>query len=168
MNPNGQLSLLGLPDLLSQIRFAKKNMRNIFLFILFLGGLTLSAQTSVVIDAANSPKSADTTEDVMDVGDESPEYPGGNEAMLMYLQQNVKYPQDGLDSAMSGTVYVEFVVRKTGDVSDVKLVRGIKDYPSFGAEAVRVISAMPKWKPGLMNDKPVNVKMVIPVRFSIN
>lgn len=142
-------------------------MRKLFLIISFVGSITLSAQTSIVIDVADSPESADTTDDVLVAVDESPEYPGGNEAMLKYLQQNVKYPKDGLDSAKSGTVYVEFVVRKTGEVSDVKVVRGIKDYPSFGAEAVRVISEMPKWKPGLMNDKPVNVKMVIPVRFSL-
>lgn len=143
-------------------------MKKIFLIISFAGGLTLSAQTSVVIDVADSPKAADTTEDVLVAVDESPEYPGGNEAMIKYLQQNVKYPKDGLDSAKSGTVYVEFVVRKTGDVSDVKAVRGIKDYPSFGAEAVRVVSEMPKWKPGMIHDKPANVKMVIPVRFSLN
>ncbi|MFM2017360.1 MAG: hypothetical protein RL007_1016 [Bacteroidota bacterium] len=143
-------------------------MRRIFLIISFVGGLTLSAQNSVAIEVADSPKSADTTEDVLVAVDQAPEFPGGSEAMIKYLQQNVKYPKDGLDSAKSGTVYVEFVVRKTGDVSDVKLVRGIKDYPSFGAEAVRVISEMPKWKPGLMDDKPVNFKMVIPVRFSLN
>ncbi|MCK6640012.1 MAG: energy transducer TonB [Bacteroidia bacterium] len=143
-------------------------MRNIFLILSLVGGMTLNAQTSIVIEVDDSSKSADTTEDVLVAVDESPEYPGGNEAMLKYLQQNLKYPKDGLDSAKSGTVYVEFVVLKTGEVSNVKVVRGIKDYPSFGAEAVRVISEMPKWKPGVMHDKPVNVKMVLPVRFSLN
>lgn len=155
-------------------------MKNILLIISLAGGITLSAQNSgtavetrdqVKTEAPGSTvktQSKDTSDEVLTFAAIMPEYPGGNEAMINYIQQNIKYPKDGRDSAITGTVYVQFVVRRDGYVSDVTVARGIKGYPSFGAEAVRVVSAMPKWEPAEMNDKPVSVKMTIPIRFSLD
>ncbi len=115
-----------------------------------------------------------TAEDTMDLvyrfAEEMPKFPGDdpNNALASYLKKNIKYPQVAVDSAKEGTVYVEFIVRKDSSVSDVKAVRGVKDCPELSNEAVRVISTMPKWIPGKMQGKPVDVMLVIPVKFSLH
>jgi TonB family protein len=125
--------------------------------------------TAEEVPPINTTAVEDTTDQVYRYAEEMPRFPGAdpNDALTTYLKKNIKYPQVALDSAKQGTVYVEFVVRKDGSISDVKAVRGVKDCPEFSTEAVRVISAMPKWIPGKMQGKPVDVMLVIPVKFSL-
>ncbi len=109
----------------------------------------------------------DTTDPVFSYAEEMPKFPGEdpNTALQSYLKKNLVYPTTGKECPKSGTVYVEFVIRKDGSVTDVKIIRGIPLCPVYGDEVVRVFTSMPKWNPGKMNGKPVSVKMVMPVRF---
>lgn len=94
-----------------------------------------------------------------------PEFPGGQEALQKFLAENLKYPEEGLKSSFSGTVYASFEVDTNGRVINPKILQGIGK--AFDDEVLRVIGLMPKWKPGLQRSKPVRVRVNLPVKFSI-
>lgn len=96
--------------------------------------------------------------------DQMAEFPGGDEALIKFIQENVKYPAEAKKKGIEGTVYVTFVVNKEGKVENVKLQKGID--PSCDEEALRVISTLPQFIPGKQqNGKPVSVLYNIPVKF---
>lgn len=92
-----------------------------------------------------------------------PEYIGGEDALMQYLQNNIKYPEYAKNNKIGGTVQVEFVVNEDGTISNEKVVKGIKG--GCDEEALRVIKKMPRWKPGKENGKPVSVYYTIPIVF---
>ncbi len=94
-----------------------------------------------------------------------PEYPGGQEEMVLFIQKNVHYPNEARDENIQGIVYVNFIVETTGKVANIKVIRGV--YPSLDAEAVRVVKLMPRWKPGTQKGKPVRVTFNLPINFSL-
>lgn len=96
-----------------------------------------------------------------------PEFPGGTEALMNYLASNIKYPEAAKKDSVTGRVFVQFIVEKDGNVSGTKVLRGIGS--GCDKEAVRVISGMPNWKPGLdENKKPVRVEYNIPIKYALN
>lgn len=103
--------------------------------------------------------------EIFTVVEESPGYPGGDEARIRFLTENIKYPQIARESSIQGTVYVTFVVEKGGNVTDVRVLRGIGG--GCDEEAVRVIKAMPKWSPGKQRGKPVRVQFNMPIKFTL-
>ncbi|MBK8845373.1 MAG: energy transducer TonB [Bacteroidetes bacterium] len=94
-----------------------------------------------------------------------PEYPGGYEAMLQFIQSKVKYPRHLLEIGAEGTVYMSFVVRKDGTINGIEVLRGVAGAADFEKEAARLIGIMPKWKPGIQNGQSVNVIMNLPIAF---
>ncbi|RXQ90971.1 TonB family protein [Ancylomarina salipaludis] len=105
-------------------------------------------------------------EQIIFVVEVMPEFPGGTDALLKYLAQNVKYPEEARKMKIQGRVYVGFVVDINGDIIDVRIQRGV--HSLLDAEALRVIKAMPKWKPGQQRGKPVRVNYTIPINFYLN
>lgn len=105
-------------------------------------------------------------EEVFLVVEDDPEFPGGLSALSQYLASNIKYPQLAKENNITGKVFVSFVVEKDGSVGQVKILRDIGG--GCGAEAVRVVKAMPKWKPGKQRGKPVRTQFNLPVDFSLN
>lgn len=103
---------------------------------------------------------------VFDAVEEMPQFPGGQEALMKYLQKNIKYPVIAKENDKQGRVIVQFVVDKTGKVTDVTVARGVD--PLLDAEAVRIVSEMPNWTPGKQNGDPVNVKYTVPVVFKLS
>ncbi|WP_332368986.1 M56 family metallopeptidase [Spirosoma telluris] len=101
--------------------------------------------------------------EVFTVVENQPAFPGGMKQLGEYLSQNIKYPQTALKANIEGKVFVNFVVTKTGEITDVNLLKGI----GYGAdeEAIRVVQNMPNWKPGTQNGQAVNVKYNLPIRF---
>ncbi len=93
----------------------------------------------------------------------NPQFPGGVEALYQYLADNIKYPEVARKAKVGGRVFLQFVVRTDGSVTDVMVVKGL----GFGCdqEAIRVVKNMPKWSPGKQRDIPVNVQYVLPVAF---
>ena len=93
----------------------------------------------------------------------SPVFPGGDAARIKYLQENIHYPEKAKEAGIQGTVYVTFVVEKDGRITNVKVLRGIGG--GLDKEAVRVISSMPVWSPGMQRGKAVRVQYNMPIRF---
>ena len=86
-----------------------------------------------------------------------------SKALMDYLSANVKYPEAAKQAGISGRVTTIFVVGEDGVIRDVKVVRSVS--PELDAEAIRVMSSMPKWKPGKQDGKPVPVRYTVPVNF---
>lgn len=107
----------------------------------------------------------EVAEDVFMVVEEMPQYPGGTDALLKFLADNIKYPQSAENAKIQGRVIASFVVTKAGKVSDINIVRGVD--PELDDEAVRVIKMMPDWTPGRQRGEAVNVKYTIPVTFRL-
>jgi len=101
--------------------------------------------------------------DAFVVVEEMPEFPGGRDAMAAWITANVKYPAKAAKAKITGKVYVNFIVSYTGKVKNVVVSKSVS--PTLNAEAIRVISSMPDWKPGNQGGKPVDVQMQVPVEF---
>jgi len=95
--------------------------------------------------------------------EDMPEFPGGEEALRKYIAQSVKYPVIAQENGIQGRVYVSFVVNTKGKVTDVKIARGVD--PNLDKEAIRVVNAMPAWKPGKQRGKAVKVSYTVPINF---
>lgn len=104
-------------------------------------------------------------DDVYDVVEKMPKFPGGGAELMKYLSSNIKYPVEAHKAGIQGRVVVSFVVNKDGTVKDAKIVRSVDK--SIDAEALRVISAMPKWQPGYQDGKVVSVRYTVPVTFRL-
>ena len=100
------------------------------------------------------------------VVDVMPEFPGGVQAMMEFMKNNLRYPEELRAKGTQGRVVVQFVVNKDGSFSDMEVIRKID--PLMDAEALRVINAMPRWKPGMQDGKPVAVKYTVPVLFKLD
>ena len=118
--------------------------------------MTASAQKTVV---------SQSNQNIYNAVEQMPEFPGGMPAMMEFLQTNIKYPKDAIKQNVGGRVMVMFVVETDGSLSNVRVAR--KVFPSLDAEAVRVVKAMPKWKPGKEKGRAVRVNFTMPVVFSI-
>lgn len=103
--------------------------------------------------------------EIFTVVEDQPNFPGGDEARILYLKDNIKYPQMARESGIQGTVYVTFVVERNGSVTDVKVLRGIGG--GCDEEAIRVIQNMPKWNAGKQRGKPVRVQFNMPIKFTL-
>ena len=103
--------------------------------------------------------------EVFHVVEVEPEFPGGMEALYKYLAENIKYPEKAKKNKVEGRVYITFVIEKDGTVSDAKVLRSVNE--ELDAEALRVINAMPKWKPGTQRGVPVRVQYNIPINFKL-
>jgi TonB family protein len=98
--------------------------------------------------------------------DEMPEPIGGFDAMLKFIQlELIQYPEKAKKNKITGQVFVEFVIEEDGSISNVKVISGIS--PELDEEAIRVVSMMPKWKPGKNRGKPVRCFYTIPIRFTL-
>jgi TonB family protein len=107
-------------------------------------------------------------EEILDIVEVQPEFPGGTEALMKFIQANIKYPEMEKELGLEGKVYVGFVVMKTGEITNIKIMRGIKDAPNFDKEAIRIVKLMPLWIPGMNNGQKVNVRTIVPIRFSLD
>ena len=96
----------------------------------------------------------------------APVFPGGMEKLFQYLANNIEYPQVAKEKGIEGRVFVNFIVDNDGSIDSVKVLRGIGS--GCDEEAVRVVSAMPKWKPGMQRGKPVRVSYNIPIKFALD
>ncbi|MCQ2348584.1 MAG: energy transducer TonB [Paludibacteraceae bacterium] len=123
-------------------------------------------KTEVVIQAPVEVQEEEEEDNVVFViVENNPEFPGGTQAMMKYLSENIKYPVIAQENGIQGRVICQFVVNKDGSIVDINVVRSVD--PSLDKEAIRVIKSMPKWKPGKQRGKPVRVKFTLPVVFRL-
>ena len=129
-------------------------------------GSTVSAYPAPKnIDDAVSVDSEDE-ETVYVVVETMPEFPGGQQAMMRFIGENIQYPVIAQENGIQGRVICQFVIEKDGKVTDIQVIRS-SGHAFLDKEAIRVINSMPKWKPGKERGKPVRVKYTIPVNFRL-
>jgi len=103
--------------------------------------------------------------DVFRCVEQTPEYPGGQQAMMQFIKQNLQYPKKAAEMGISGKVVVRFCVDEKGDITDIKIVRSIGG--GCDEEAIRIIKKMGNWKPGKQNGKAVKTYFTLPISFSL-
>lgn len=111
-------------------------------------------------------EAVEDTQEIFYHVEESPEYPGGMDQIGKFIGKTLRYPPMARENGVQGRVTVSFVVEKDGSISDVQVLRGIGS--GCDEEAVRVVKAMPKWKPGKQNGKAVRVHFNLPIMFRLD
>ena len=128
---------------------------------------TTVTETETILEQPVYDTEAATLQDsIYRVTEVMPEYPGGPNEMMKYLQENIKYPQSAKDNKIEGRVYVTFVVEKDGSITNATVLRGIDK--ECDAEALRVVSSMPKWTPGQHKGEVVRTQFTIPIYYKFN
>ena len=125
--------------------------------------MSLMAMCCLMTAHAQKNSLLQTEQKIYDTVEQLPEYTGGMQAMIEFLQANMKYPEDAVNQKVEGRVMVQFVVETDGSVSDVHVAKSV--FPSLDAEAIRVVQSMPKWTPGKDKGKVVRVQYTLPIVF---
>lgn len=108
---------------------------------------------------------SETVEEVFDMVEQMPAFPGGNTELMKYIGEHLKYPAIAQENGTQGRVICQFVVGRDGQVRDVSVARSLDPY--CDKEAIRVIKSMPRWIPGKQNGKAVSVKYTVPIVFKL-
>src|SRR3712207_5782326 len=95
----------------------------------------------------------------------SPEFPGGMVAFMQWLTQNLNYPPLAQRQRIEGKVVVSFIINKDGSIADAKIAKSAN--PLLDREALRIVGIMPKWKPGMQDNKPCRTMFAIPINFKL-
>lgn len=122
-------------------------------FLLFISSISFSQSNGVYAD------------EVFEIVEESPEFPGGHKEMMKFLQDTLAYPLEARANGIQGTTYVKFVVTKTGEIGDVYVIKSANKL--LDDEAIKAVKAMPKWNPGKQRGEPVNTAFTLPVKFKL-
>jgi len=102
---------------------------------------------------------------VFTIVEQMPVFPGGEQAMLDFISNNVKYPKSAREDDVEGRVIVQFVISKTGDVVDAKIVKSVRS--DIDEAALNVVNQMPQWNPGIQDGKTVLVSFNLPINFTL-
>lgn len=130
-----------------------------------LGGGNDGSSEEIVVQAAETKPTQGKHGLIYTVVEEMPRFPGGDQKLLKFINEGIIYPKEAQEKGIQGRVICSFIVLKDGSVADVETVRGID--PLLDAEAVRVITKMPKWLPGKQGGNAVNVKYTVPITFRL-
>jgi len=137
--------------------------------IAYVGVNANPLSTTVSLDVRSyelsSQKKVTDNSPIYEEADIMPSFPGGREAMEKYLNDNIKYPKQARENDVQGRVVVSFVVERDGTLSNIRVVRSVD--PLLDKEANRVISSMPRWKPGKKDGNEVRVRYKLPVKFRL-
>ena len=135
-----------------------------------LGGYTSTTMKGIVVAAGKFAfmdiymnQDGDT---IYNVAETMPQFPGGPNALMKYLSENTKYPESAKANKIEGRVFVSFVIEKDGSITNAEVMRGIDK--ECDAEAVRVVSSMPKWQAGTQNGEAVRCRFTAPFIFKLN
>ena len=126
---------------------------------------TVNKEVVEVVEQKQEEVQEKEEQQVFVVVEEMPEFPGGEIALRTYIAKAIVYPTVAQENGIQGKVFVTFVVNKDGSVSNAKIARGVD--ASLDAEALRVVSTLPKWKPGKQRGVPVRVSYTVPISFKL-
>ena len=115
--------------------------------------------------AAKQDKVAKENAEVYDMVEQAPQFPGGPQALMKWIGENVRYPVAAQEAVVQGRVICQFVIQADGTVGETKILRGVS--PELDAEALRIVKAMPAWTPGMQDGQAVNVRYTLPVTFRL-
>ena len=146
-----------------------KSISKLITILLFLLISNYSfAQEEVIIQTERdtTTQAVNDSDEVFVFVEDQPVFPGGDDARIKYLQNNIHYPQKAMEKGIQGTVYITFVIEKDGRITNVRVLRGVGG--GIDKEALRVVKNMPVWKPGKQKGKPVRVQFNMPIRFVLS
>ena len=144
-----------------------KQLRNVLLLLLTLtAAVPMAAQVRHVTTVNPTTKQSYNEVYEFEYVDIQPQFPGGERGLINFVNETRVYPYHAYMKGIEGRVLCSFVIGTNGKVSDVRVLRGAGD-ESLNREAVRVISKMPKWKVGKIGNKPVAVRVVLPIAFRL-
>ncbi len=125
----------------------------------------MDEDTEVEIKDIEVEEVVEAAPEIFTIVEEQAEFPGGYQKMMEFIVSNIKYPDIARKEHIEGKVFVNFVIRKDGSITDVKILKGI----GFGCdeEAMKVVKKMPKWKPGKQRNQPVNMYFNLPINFTL-
>jgi len=98
--------------------------------------------------------------------DKMPEFPGGTQGLILYLQEHLHYPSSDKLRGIQGNLYISFIIEENGKISSVEILKGLGG--ECDSEAVKAVSSMPDWQPGIVDGKPVRVRFTLPITFQLN
>lgn len=128
-------------------------------------GLFFSGVLFAQNDEVSDPISFDSQEEIFDFTDPQAQFPGGQVEMYKWIKTNFRYPVEALKDSISGKVFVQFVVEKSGDISNIIVLKTPSKILSL--EAVRLMKAMPQWEPGKLEGKAVRSRYTLPIFFKL-
>ena len=126
--------------------------------------IQVSDDTQAAVEVKYTPVEVEEQQ-IFQVVEEMPEFPGGMAECMKWLSKNIKYPTISQENGVQGRVIIQFVVNRDGSIVDATVARGVDPY--LDKEALRVVGLMPKWKPGKQRGKEVRVKYTLPVMFRL-
>ena len=122
-------------------------------------------EIQVVSYKSTSANNNEEQGEIFQVVEEMPEYPGGMDELMKYMQTNIRYPKEAQERGLQGRVIVQFVVNEDGSICNEQVVKSVD--PQLDAEAIRIIRSMPNWTPGKQRGEPVRVRFTLPVTFRL-
>ncbi len=120
---------------------------------------------SKISEQPDPPTEKNTSGEIFFIVEDMPHFPGGKQALSEYISSHIKYPRKARKNNISGEVFVNFTVDEEGNVENIYVDKSKSVDPDLDKEAIRIISGMPKWKPGMQRGKAVPVELSVPVEF---
>ena len=144
-------------------KFVLQNLTNPY-----VGGERVMGAVEIdyIYECTHEELSGDDTDIIYQVIEEQPEFPGGMKELMKWFSENINYPEEAAKAGVQGRAFVRFVVHKDGSISSPEILRSSGN-ELLDTEALRVVSSMPKWKPGMQGGKAVNVWFTLPVIFKL-
>ncbi len=145
-------------------------MKFIFSIALFLSTSILCFSQRLIEPVSPPPveQEVEDQEKVFTIVEQMPEFQGGNEALMSFISKNIVYPRNAVENEIQGTIYLNYIVRYDGSLSNIKMLKSVSGGTELNSEAIRILKLTEgKWKPGKQNGKPVNVQMNLPFKFSL-
>lgn len=131
------------------------------------GVIEIKTKKPVLLDVVVKTEAQTEPDDKpFDVVEQMPSFPGGKEALMKFISENVKYPKEAEEKGLQGRVVVRYIIEKDGSISEVEIAKSVNEY--LDAEAIRVVNAMPKWIPGKQKGENVRVKFTLPITFRLS
>ena len=127
---------------------------------------TAKTQKEISPPPPPAPSKQEVPTAVFVVCEEMPVFPGGDEGLMRFISENIKYPEQAKANNITGRVNIRFCVKYDGSIDNVQALGSVD--PLLDAEAIRVVKILPKWQPGKQGGKPVNVWYLVPVEFSLS
>lgn len=133
------------------------------LFLTIFSVTSVKAYSEIMVADTIPVVKNESSNEVYTRAEKMPQFPGGEEAMLSFLSENIVIPAEARENFIYGTVVVQFLVEKTGKIMEPEVVRGIPG--GCDEEALRVVKLMPDWIPGYQNGEAVRIRYTLPIRF---